>query len=105
MRVEIVSLTEENLIEAPEWEEPPFSCKYCTYWEHPEEPVNTSRESREDMLTKKLNWLRSVRNVFGNCGKLMYVDGKPVGYAQYASQRCFRFQPNTRLDRPVATRY
>lgn len=84
MGVEIVSLMDENLIEAPEWEEHPFSCKYCLYWEFPEECVDPSRESREEMLAKKLNWLRSVRNAFGDCGKIMHVDGKPVGYAQYA---------------------
>ncbi|MEM2930239.1 MAG: GNAT family N-acetyltransferase [Thermoproteota archaeon] len=84
MRVEIVSLTEENLVEAPEWDKHPFSCKYCIYWEFPEECLEPSRENREKMLAKKLNWLRSVRTVFGECGKLVYVDGKPVGYAQYA---------------------
>lgn len=84
MCVEIVSLTEENLVEAPEWDEHPFSCKYCIYWEFPEECVEPSREDREKMLAKKINWLRSVRNMFGDCGKLVYVDGKPVGYAQYA---------------------
>lgn len=84
MGFEIVSLMDENLIETPEWEEHPFSCKYCLYWEFPEEPVDPSRESREEMLAKKLNWLRSMRNAFGDCGKIMHVDGKPVGYAQYA---------------------
>jgi GNAT superfamily N-acetyltransferase len=41
-------------------------------------------KKREEILAKKLKWLRSVRNTFGECGKIMYVDGKPVGYAQYA---------------------
>ncbi|MGB9718362.1 MAG: GNAT family N-acetyltransferase [Thermoproteota archaeon] len=87
MRVEIVSLTDENLVEAPEWGEHPFSCKYCLYWELPEECLDPSRESREDMLARKLNWLRRVRKAFGDCGKIVYVDGKPVGYAQYAPPR------------------
>jgi GH25 family lysozyme M1 (1,4-beta-N-acetylmuramidase) len=84
MRVEIVSLTDENLAEAPEWGEHPFSCKYCLYWEL-EEFSDSSRESRGDMLAGKLNWLRRVGKTFGECGKIVYVDGKPVGYAQYAS--------------------
>jgi GNAT superfamily N-acetyltransferase len=84
MRVEIVSLTDKNLVEAPEWGEHPFSCKYCLYWELPEECSDPSRGSREDMLARKLNWLRRVRKAFGECGKIVYVDGKPVGYAQYA---------------------
>ena len=83
MRVEIVSLTDENLAEAPEWGEHPFSCKYCLYWEL-EEFSDSSRESRGDMLAGKLNWLRRVGKTFGECGKIVYVDGKPVGYAQYA---------------------
>ncbi len=53
MRVEIVSLTEENLVEAPEWDEHPFSCKYCIYWESPEECVEPSGENRGK------RWLRS----------------------------------------------
>lgn len=105
MGFEIVSLMDENLIEAPEWEEHPFSCKYCLYWEFPEERVDPSRESREEMLAKKLNWLRSMRNAFGDCGKIMHVDGKTVGYAQYAPRRCFHFQLNTRLDHLGRTQY
>ncbi len=87
MRVEIVSLTDENLVEAPEWGKHPFSCKYCLYWELPEECLDPSRGSREDMLARKLDWLRRVRKAFGDCGKMVYVDGKPVGYAQYAPPR------------------
>ncbi|MBO3840950.1 MAG: GNAT family N-acetyltransferase [Candidatus Brockarchaeota archaeon] len=82
--MEIVSLTEENLVEAPEWDEHPFSCKYCIYWEFPEECVEPSGENRGKTLAKKVDWLRSARKVFGDCGKLIYVEGKPVGYAQYA---------------------
>jgi GNAT superfamily N-acetyltransferase len=87
MIVEIVSLTENNLIEAPEWEEYPFSCKYCTYWEFPRERKDSSK--KEETLAKKLEWLRSARKAFGECGKIMYVDGKPVGYAQYAPPKMF----------------
>ncbi len=82
MNVEIVSLTEENLVEAPEREEYPFSCKYCLYWEFPEGCIELKR--KEDLLAKKLDWLRNARSSFGDCGKIMYVDGKPIGYAQYA---------------------
>ncbi len=84
MNVEIVSLKEENLVEAPEFEEYPFSCKYCIYWELPEEFEAPFKESKEELMVKKLNWLIRVRNVFDDCGKIIYVDRKPVGYAQYA---------------------
>ncbi|MCK4225173.1 MAG: GNAT family N-acetyltransferase, partial [candidate division Zixibacteria bacterium] len=62
----------------------PFSCKYCIWWEFPDQYVDPSRETKEDMMQKKLRWLRNTNKVFGNCGKMVYVNGKPVGYAQYA---------------------
>ncbi len=84
MKIEVVNLTEENLRGAPEWESHPFSCKYCIYWEFPEECIDPAMERKEDMIRKKLKWLRSTYQDFGNCGKMIYVDGKPAGYAQYA---------------------
>ena len=84
MKIKIVNLTEENLKDAPGWESPPFSCKYCIYWEFPEECIDPAKEKKEEILEKKLKWLRNSRKVFGNCGKLVYVDKKVVGYAQYA---------------------
>ena len=41
-------------------------------------------QRRGGILAKKLEWLRSVKNTFGECGEIIYVDGKPIGYAQYA---------------------
>ena len=87
MNIEIVNLTEENLVDAPEWPAHPFSCKYCIYWEHPEECVDPVTEQKEEMLSKKLLWLRGTVTAFGNCGKLLYADGKGTGYAQYAPAR------------------
>ncbi len=84
MNIEIVNLSEENLVDAPEWPTHPFSCKYCIYWEYPEECVDPATEDKQEMLAKKLLWLRRTLTEFGNCGKLLYVDGKGAGYAQYA---------------------
>ncbi len=84
MKIEIVNITEENLRDAPEWDSHPFSCKYCIYWEFPEECIDPAKEKKEDALEKKLNWLRNTQKVFGKCGMIAYVDGKPAGYAQYA---------------------
>ncbi|MCX7785985.1 MAG: hypothetical protein N2201_07200 [candidate division WOR-3 bacterium] len=36
------------------------------------------------MLKKKLNWLNNTMRVFGNCGMIVYINRKSVGYAQYA---------------------
>ncbi len=78
MNIEIVNLTEENLMDAPEWSAHPFSCKYCIYWEYPEEYVDPATEQKEVMFTKKLIWLQRMIKEFGNCGKLLYADGTDV---------------------------
>ncbi len=89
--IEIVDLTEDNLAQAPEWGSHPFSCKYCLYWEYPEECVDPAAEEKELMLQKKHTWFRRTRNKFGNCGKLINCYGKPIGYAQFAPPE---FLPN-----------
>jgi GNAT superfamily N-acetyltransferase len=84
MKIEIVNLKGENLRDAPEWKTHPFSCKYCVYWEFPEECTDSAREDKEDMFKKKLVWLENANKVFGNCGKILYANEIPIGYAQYA---------------------
>lgn len=84
MKIEIADLTEQNLREVPEWESPPFSCKYCLYWECPEQSVDPAAETKDSLMRKKTDWLWRVKNSFGNCGKIAYVDGVAAGYAQYA---------------------
>jgi len=84
MNIEIVNLTEGNLRDAPEWPAHPYSCKYCIYWEYPANCVDAATEQKEAMLAKKRAWLRRTLKDFGDCGKLLYADGRGVGYAQYA---------------------
>lgn len=84
MKIEIAGLTETNLKDAPEWETHPFSCKYCIWWEFPEECIDPTKEKKEDMFKRKLKWLKNVKRKFGDCGKILYVDGKGVGFAEYA---------------------
>ena len=84
MNIEIVNLTERTLRDAPEWPNHPFSCKYCVYWEYPEECTDPATEQKEEMFVKKLGWLQRVTKAFGACGKLVCGDGEPIGYAQYA---------------------
>lgn len=83
MKIEVVDLKEENLTDTPEWESHPYSCKYCIYWEFPEACVDPT-EKKEELIRKKLEWLRNTRKAFGNCGRIIYVNERPVGYAQYA---------------------
>jgi len=80
----IVDLTKETLSDAPEWASHPFSCKYCIYWEFPEECIDPAKEERSDILRRKLGWLQRVNSEWGNCGKIVYLDGQSIGYAQYA---------------------
>jgi len=80
----IHDLTEENLNDVPSFSGPPYSCKYCLYWESPEDFKKQSRLDREYLLGKKSAWIKKVRQEFGDCGKIIYVNEKPAGYAQYA---------------------
>ena len=80
----IHDLTEENLNDVPSFSGLPYSCKYCLYWESPEDFKKQSRLDREYLLDKKTAWVEKVRQEFGDCGKIIYVNEKPAGYAQYA---------------------
>lgn len=91
MKVVIRDLTEENLKDTPKFTGHPFSCKYCVYWEYPEE-FDQAKKVGEELLEKKLEWFKKTRGDFGNCGKILYVDGNAAGYAQYAPPE---FLPNS----------
>jgi len=92
MKIEIANLTEENLKDAPEWGSHPFSCKFCVYWEFPEAVGKPTKETKDDMIRRKTGWLQKTNELFGNCGKILYVDGVAAGYAQYAPPE---FLPNS----------
>ena len=49
--------------------------------------MDTAKVKKEDLMQKKLEWLRDTNRLFGNCGKILYVDGEAVGYAQYAPHK------------------
>ncbi len=61
---------------------------------------NPAFEGKELSKTEKARYAREkaayflkALKKFGNCGKILYVDGKPVGYAQYSTSNRF---PTTR---------
>lgn len=89
MQLKIVDLTSENLLDTPEWQAYPYSCKYCLYWEFPEEPRDPPEESKLFYFQKKQSWLQQTSQSWGTCGKLLYMEGKSKGYAQYAPARYF----------------
>ena len=91
MKIQIVNLSEENLKNIPVWESYPYSCKYCIYWEYPEKFIGLKKKNKDEIFQEKLGWLRRVKKEFGYCGKLIYIDRKPAGYAQFAPPK---FLPN-----------
>ena len=71
-----VPLTLENLAEldAP--------CRQCVFWEL--DPVRRARVEACDAAAEKDRWVSTVLREWGSCGRVMVVDGRPVGYATYA---------------------
>lgn len=67
------------------------SCDSCLYWEVPEmfgkDEMGEPKVPQDEAIEIKRTWFRKMAEKFGNCGKILYVDGKAVGYAQYAPSR------------------
>jgi len=83
VEVEIEDITEANLGDIPE------SCRGCVYWEFPEEFERVKAEKMEaqrksEFEQKKREWFVQTLQEFGTCGKIVYYQGKPVAYAQFA---------------------
>ena len=86
MRIEIENVAETNLNDIP------GICGYCLYWSFPEEFEKTKEETsrhRQVLEAKRKEWILQTLAVFGNCGKILYVDGVPVGYAEYGPSNRF----------------
>ena len=75
MRVRIKDISKQNLGDIPS------PCRNCIYWEFPE---IFSRVSRAEAFDYKKRWFIKALNIFGTCGKILYVDSIPVAYAQFA---------------------
>lgn len=57
-------------------------CRHCVFWEL--DPVRRGRLEPCDAAGEKEAWLSEVLREWGSCGRVMLVDGQPVGYATYA---------------------
>ncbi|MDO8886850.1 GNAT family N-acetyltransferase [Candidatus Oleimmundimicrobium sp.] len=68
----IMTVSNANLKDIPE------PCRSCSYWESSFSDKKTSSGSL------KKEWFAAVSRNFGDCGKLIYVNGRPVAYSQYA---------------------
>jgi len=79
----IEDIKEANLSDIPE------SCRSCVYWEFPQEFEKVKEEKAEaqkkwELEQKKREWFVQTLKEFGTCGKIVYYNGKPVAYAQFA---------------------
>jgi len=79
MKVTIRDITEENLGDIPR------PCRGCLYWELPEDFEKLRQQKKPQLAEeKKKEWFTKTLREFGNCGKIVYRDKMPIGYAQYA---------------------
>src|SRR5690348_12888008 len=73
----LVNLTLDTL------EDVPRSCRQCVFWEL--DPVSAERACASgDPELEKEAWVSQTLLEWGSCGKLIYVDGMPAGFAMYA---------------------
>lgn len=84
MSIKIADLTKANLDSMPIWEDYPFSCKYCLFWQCPDEYRRFKRAEKQTLIRKKSLWLQDTKRLFGECGKLLSMNGVPIAYAQFA---------------------
>jgi hypothetical protein len=73
----LVNLTLDTL------EDLPRRCRQCVYWEL--DPVAAERAcAAGDPGLEKEAWVSQTLLEWGSCGKLIYVDGMPAGFALFA---------------------
>ena len=86
MEVQIRDLDESSLKDIPEF------CRGCLYWSFPEEFERTKAERskyEQELEAKKRQWILQTLEEFGNCGKILYHNDVPVGYAEYGPSNRF----------------
>ncbi|GGO49072.1 Acetyltransferase (GNAT) family protein [Streptomyces sp. WMMB 714] len=74
---QLVPLTLDNLPDLPR------RCRACVFWEL--DPVSGEAAARAGRPgVEKEAWISAVLLEWGSCGRVVYVDEKPVGYVLYA---------------------
>jgi len=80
LQVSIEDITQGNLEDIPE------PCNACLYWENPALKDKQQPTTEKTIhAAEKAEWFLKTLREFGNCGKILYVDDKPRGYAQYST--------------------
>ncbi len=73
----LVNVTLDNLGDLPR------RCRDCVFWELA--PVARDRaEEAGDTAIEKEAWISAMLLEWGSCGKIVYVDGAPAGFALFA---------------------
>ena len=73
----VANVTLDNLDDLP------ARCRRCVFWEL--DPVSRSRaEEAGDSAFEKEAWVSATLLDWGSCGKVVYVDGVPAGFALFA---------------------
>ncbi len=61
----------------------PSACRSCAFWEL--DPVRRERAAAAgETACEKESWVSRVLLEWGSCGRIVYVDDEPAGYAIYA---------------------
>lgn len=73
MKITITTINDETIADL-------FTpCRSCLYWEAP----NIDRIPDDEAFSIKQQWFKRTREKFGDCGKLLYINGRPAAYTQY----------------------
>ena len=72
----LVNITLDNLSDLP------LTCRSCVFWEL--DPVSNARAEANDPGLEKESWISSMLLEWGNCGKILYVDGVPAAFVLFA---------------------
>lgn len=82
MARQIRDLTHTNIDDVPR------PCRGCVFWEYaPADRALTLGAHDADF--EKEAWCSEVSLVYGSCGKIVYVDGRPAGFALCGPQEMF----------------
>ncbi|GAB3286666.1 GNAT family N-acetyltransferase [Parasphingorhabdus pacifica] len=73
----VVGVTLDNLDHLPR------ACRRCVFWELAPHVREQAEEFGETALEKEA-WVSNVLLEWGSCGRVLYVDNTPAGYALYA---------------------
>jgi GNAT superfamily N-acetyltransferase len=78
--INIEEIKKSNLKDIPE------PCRGCVYWEFPKEFEKGKKDPKKklEFEFKKREWFEQTTETFGTCGKIVYYEGRPIAYAQYA---------------------